>query len=394
MVKRTGLRRKVRLARHEKSYDAVVVGAGVIGLACAWRAAQRGLSVAVVDGEAPGSGASRVAAGMLAPLGEASWGEEALLELNLASARLYPDFAAELAEASGAAVGYRRCGALHVALDRDEAEELRRRHRLHLSLGLDARWLRPRECRGIEPGLATAVAGGVHARDEGEVDPGSLVAALVRALEHGGVELVAGDEAAEALLDGDRIAGVRTASGRELRAGATVLATGWWSGRAPWLPPHARPPVRPVKGQILTLRGDPRRPLCEGIVATQWVYVVPRADGRVAVGATVEERGADMTVTAGGVHELLREAYRVLPDIAELELGGAFAGLRPTTPDNAPVIGAGALDGLVLATGHFRNGVLLAPVTAEAVAATLAGEAPPGAVASLGVERFEGVASR
>ena len=381
------------MVRNDKGFDAVVVGAGVIGLASAWRAAQRGLRVAVVDREVPGSGATRVAAGMLAPLGEASWGEEALLELNLASARLYPDFAAELEEASGAAVGHRRCGALRVALDRDEAEELRRRHELHVSLGLDAQWLRPRDCREIEPGLATAVSGGVHARDEGEVDPGSLVAALVTALEREGAELITGDEVSEAILEGDRIAGVRTAAERELRAGHTVLATGWWSGRASWLPEEVRPPVRPVKGQILTLRGSPAEPLCAGIVATEWVYVVPRADGRVVVGATVEERGADLTVTAGGVHELLREAYRVLPDVAELELAGAVAGLRPTTPDNAPVIGPGALDGLVLATGHFRNGILLAPATADAVAAILAGERPPASAEALGVERFEGAAA-
>jgi glycine oxidase len=381
-------------ATHNDSFDAVVVGAGVIGLACAWRAAQRGLRVAVVDREAPGSGATRVAAGMLAPVGEASWGEEALLDLNLASARMYPDFAAELAEASQADVGYRCCGALHVALDRDEAEELRRRHELQRALGLSARWLRASECRELEPGLATAIAGGVHARDEAEVDPVSLTAALVRALEREGVEMIAGDGVAEALLDGDRIAGVRIADGRVLRAEATVLAAGWWSGRASWLPADARPPVRPVKGQILNLQGPADEPLCERIVATQWVYVVPRADGRVVVGATVEERGADTTVTAGGVHELLREAYRVLPDVAELELTGAFAGLRPTTPDNAPVIGRGALDGLVLATGHFRNGILLAPVTAEAVAAILAGERPLAEAGPFGAGRFEGVASR
>jgi glycine oxidase len=152
--------------------------------------------------------------------------------------------------------------------------------------------------------------------------------------------------------------------------------------------------VRPVKGQILTLRGSPDEPLCEGIVATDWVYVVPRADGRVIVGATVEERGADTTVTAGGVHELLRESYRVLPDVAELEFAGAQAGLRPATPDNAPVIGRGALDGLILATGHFRNGILLAPVTGDAVAALLAGGTPREVIAPLGAERFEGVASR
>jgi glycine oxidase len=368
-------------------YDALLVGGGVIGLACAWRAAQRGLDVGVIDRDAPGA-ATRVAAGMLAPVGEASWGEESLLELNLASARMYPEFAAELEEASGTPVGHRRCGALHVALDRDEAEELHRRNELQRSLGLDAEWLRPRRCRELEPGLSTACAGGVHARDEGEVDPRALHAALATAAARAGVRVTPETEAAEGLLEAGRLVGVRTACGRELRASEVVLASGWWSGVAPWLPPDARPPVRPVKGQILSLRGPGEEPLCERIVASQWIYVVPRDDGRVVVGATVEERGEDLTVTAGGVHELLREAYRVLPDVAELELTEVRAGLRPGTPDNAPVIGRGAMEGVVIATGHYRNGILLAPITAEAIASLLAGDEMPEPARRFGVERF------
>jgi glycine oxidase len=373
-----------------ESFDALVIGAGAIGLACAWRAAQRGLEVCVVDREAPGSGATRVAAGMLAPVGEASWGEEALLELNLASARLYPEFVDELEQKSGRAVGYRRCGALHVALDRDEAEELGRRHALQTSLGLDAEWLRPRQCRELEPGLATAVAGGVHAREEAEVNPRTLVSALVAANEREGVMVISGAEISGGIFEGERVRGVRTAEGRELHADEVVLATGWWSGRTAWLPEAARPPVRPVKGQIVGLRGPADEPLCERIVATQWVYVVPRADGRVVVGSTVEERGADLTVTAGGVHELLRETYRVLPDVGELELTDAVAGLRPGTPDNAPFLGRGGIDGLVLATGHYRNGILLAPITAEAIASLLAGDELPEPARRFGVERLEG----
>jgi glycine oxidase len=390
--------------RNSNSFDAVVVGAGVIGLACAWRAARRGLDVCVVDREAPGSGASRVAAGMLAPVGEASWGEEGLLELNLASARAYPEFASELEEESGLPVGYRRCGGLHVALDRDEAEELRRRYELQRSLGLEAEWLRPRGCRELEPGLSPAVTAGVHAPHEGEVDPRRLVAALVAAAERAGVTVLAGADVTDATVQSGRLVAVGTADGRELRAGAVVLAAGCWSGRARWLPPGAVPPVRPVKGQIIRLQGPPAEPLCERIVAGERVYVVPRDDGSVVVGATVEERGFDLTVTAGGVHELLREAYRALPDVAELELVEATAGLRPGTPDNAPVIGRAALDGLILATGHYRNGILLTPATADAVAALLTGEQLPAA-ARLGPERFaargarhasiaEGVAAR
>jgi glycine oxidase len=335
-----------------------------------------------------------VAAGMLAPVGEASWGEEALLELNLASARAYPAFAAELEEVSGLRVGYRRCGALHVALDRDEVDELRRRHELQRSLGLEAEWLPPGRCRELEPGLSPRIAGGVHVSAEGEVDPRTLVAALVAATERAGGEIVAGAEAVRPLIDGDRLRGVGTADGAELSAERVVLATGAWSGTGPWLPPEARPAVRPIKGQVLMLRAPSPDPVCERIVATEWVYIVPRADGRVVLGATVEERGFELTVTAGGVHELLREAYRVLPEIAELELTEAIVGLRPGTPDNAPLIGPGSIDGLILATGHFRNGILLAPITAHAVAALLAGDEPPPAAVPMEPVRLEEVPAR
>ncbi len=357
--------------KQSKSFDVIVVGAGVIGLACAWRAAQRGLEVLIVDREAPAAGATGVAAGMLAPIGELAFGERRLLEMTVASAELYPDFVAELERASGLATRYRRCGALHVALDRDEAAELRRRHELQLSLSLQAEWLTPSACRALEPGLAPSIAGGVHAPGEASIDPRSLCAALLAALEGEGVEVRGGTEVTEALIEGERIVGVRTAAGEELLAPQVVLASGCWSGSADWLPAAARPEVRPVKGQIVTLRGPATEPVCERIVASERVYLVPRDDGRLIVGATVEDQGFDTTVTAGGVHELLREAYRLLPEIAELELLNAAAGLRPASADNLPLVGRGALEGLVLATGHYRNGVLLAPLTAQQVAETL-----------------------
>lgn len=349
--------------------DVVVVGAGVIGLACAWRCAERGMRVKVIERRRPGAGASGVAAGMLAPVGEATWGEDRLLELALASHRLWPAFAADLARASDADVGYLGLGALHVALDRDEAADLRRRFELMESHGLEARRLAPRECRELEPGLGSAGGGGVHAEHEAAVDPRALIAALTTALERTGatIEIAA---ASEAVIDGERMRGVRTDDGREHLAQMVLLAAGSWSA-AEWLPPEARPQVRPVKGQILTLAGAPGEPVCERIVVTERVYIVPHADGRLIVGATVEEQGFDLRVTAGGVHELLREAYRALPEIAELELVETVAGLRPTTPDNMPLIGPGAIDGLMLATGHFRNGILLAPLTAQRIAASL-----------------------
>lgn len=366
-----------------RSYDAVFVGGGVIGLACAWRAAQRGARVVVLERASPPAGATNVAAGMLAPVGELTFGERGLLELTLAAARLYPEFVADLERASGAAVGYLRRGALHVALDRDEAEQRRRVHDLQRSLELEAEWLSPRRCRELEPGLTPSFRGGVFAAGEAAVDPRALAGALAGALSEAGGELRRGHEVTDGVWDGERLAGVRArplaadgspAGGpEEFRAESVVLASGAWSGATAWLPEAARPPVRPVKGEVVELRGRDGGAPCERIVCSERVYLVPREDGRLMVGATSEERGFETTVTAGGVHELLREAYRVLPDVAEMELVGATAGLRPGTPDNLPRVGPGAVEGLVLATGHYRNGILLAPLAAETVASLLAG---------------------
>ncbi|HEV7482104.1 MAG TPA: glycine oxidase ThiO [Solirubrobacterales bacterium] len=365
----------------QRGFDAIFVGGGAIGLSCAWRAARGGARVAVLDRAEPPAGATRVAAGMLAPVGELAFGEPELLEMTLASAALYPDFVAELETASGETTGYAQQGAIHIALDRDEAAELRRVHDLQRSLGLEAEWLPPRRCRELEPGLTPSFNGGVHAPGEAAIDPRALTRALLAALGEAGAEVRSGSEVVDGVFEGEHLAGVRTAAGEELRAEMTVLAAGAWSGQAEWLPEHARPPVRPVKGQIVELRGRDGESPCERIVASERVYLVPRPDGRLILGATSEEQGFDTAVTAGGVHELLREAYRLLPDVAEMELVDSMAGLRPGTPDNLPLIGPGAIEGLALATGHYRNGILLAPLTADAIAAVLAGEQLPEAVA-------------
>jgi glycine oxidase len=372
----------------QRSYDAVIVGGGVIGLCCAWRAVQRGAHVLVIDKGQLGTGATRVAAGMLAPIGELAFGEPELLKMTVAAAELYPGFVAELEEATSISTGYRRDGALHVALDRDEAAELRRVHELQRSLGLEAEWLPPRRCRELEPGLTPSFVGGVHAPDEAAVDPLRLAEALQLACgtERFRYSLT---EIEGLMVEEGRVVGVRTSHGAERRAASVVLAAGAWSGQPDWLPEEARPPVRPVKGQILTLRTRDGSAACERIVASERVYLVPRPDGRLLVGATVEEQGFDTAVTAGGVHELLREAYRLLPDVAEMELIETSAGLRPGTPDNLPLIGPSGLDGLIWATGHYRNGILLAPLTGYAVAELLATGELPEAVAAASPRRFD-----
>jgi glycine oxidase len=352
----------------KRDLDVVVVGGGVIGLSCAWHLGQGGAEVAVLERGEPGGGATRVAAGMLAPVGELTFGEPELLELTLAAAKLYPEFIAELEAATGESTGYEQLGALHVALDRDEAVQLRRVHDLQRSLELEAEWLPPRRCRDLEPGLTPSFHGGVFAAGEAVVDPRQLGLALVAGARAEGVEVRSGTEVVESVFEGERLVGVRTAGGEEVRADHVVLAGGAWSGGAEWLPEEARPPVRPVKGQVVELRSRDGEPAAHHILASERVYLVPRADGRLVIGATVEEMGFDTAVTGGGVHELLREAYRLLPDVAEMEWVGATAGLRPGTPDNLPLVGPGAVDGLILATGHFRNGILLAPLAAQAVA--------------------------
>jgi glycine oxidase len=370
--------------------DVVVVGGGLIGLSLAWRSRVLGLSAVVVDPN-PGAAASWAAAGMLAPVTEVHYGEEPLLQLNLASARRYPSFVEELEDLTGATVGYRTCGTLAVAADRDDLALLDELHGFQQRLGLDVERLSSRECRTLEPALSPSVRGGLFVAGDHQVDNRMLGAALIAACERSGV-IIERHSVDRVLVDGDRAGGVSLDDGRSINAGAVVLAAGCWSGRVEGIPPDARPPVRPVKGQILRLQGPVEPPFLthnvRGIARGSHVYLVPRASGRIVVGATVEELGYDTTVTAGGVHTLLRDAYELLPGISELALAETHAGLRPGTPDNAPLLGATVLDGLHAATGHYRNGVLLTPITADAMAELLATGTAPGLIEPFSPRRF------
>ena len=376
------------------AYDLVVVGAGVIGLSSAWRAAQAGLSVLVLERDRPGAAASGVAAGMLAPVTEADFGEEALLELNLRGRELWGGFAAELEELTGMPTGYADDGALVVAADRDDTEELQRLHEFQRTLGLDAEWLTPRRCRELEPGLAPRVGGAILAPQDGHVDPLAVVDALVCALTRAGGELIAGADVTALEVEGGRVTGVETAGGRGVDAGAVLVAAGAWSSAGGLGAECGAPAVRPVKGQLLELRvrRGQSRP-ARRIIRTPRCYVVTRGqseDGtRVVIGATVEELGFDTAVTAGAVFRLLEAAWEVLPEVGELELVSARAGLRPCTPDNAPAIGRGEPEGLLWATGHHRNGVLLAPLTARTVVDLLRGGELPDELRAFDPLRFD-----
>jgi glycine oxidase len=356
----------------------VVVGAGIIGLAVAWRAAATGRRVTLVDA-APASGASAVAAGMLAPVTEVHHGEEPLLQLTVAGARRWPGFAAELERATGQDLGYRRDGTLLVAFDADDKRVLDDLHRLYEQLGLAVTPLRSREVRAREPLLAPRVRGGLYAADDHQVDPRRVTTALLAACADAQVTLVR-QRAARVEHDGERVVGIGLDDGGSLGADTVVLAAGTGLGRLAGLPDGLLPPVRPVKGQILRLRTGPGEQLqrtVRGSVRGRPVYLVPRDDGEVVVGATQEELGDDRRVTAGGVRQLLDDAAAIVPGVDEWELVETATGLRPGSPDDRPVIGATSLAGLLLAAGHHRNGVLLAPVTADAIVALLDGTAPP-----------------
>jgi glycine oxidase len=365
--------------------DVAVAGGGLIGLSIAWRAARRGLSVTVVD-DAPGTGASAAAAGMLAPVTEAGYREEPLLRLGLASLERWPAFAAELEAAAGRPVGLRTVGTLVVGFDDDDVRALDALHAFQLELGLAAERLTPRNARHREPSLTPRVRGGLLVGGDHSVDGRAVHTALLAAAEATGVALVR-DRVSELVVDGGRAAGLRLTGGRTVAAGSVVLALGARSGQLPGVPPL---PVRPVKGQILRLAGADG--LLDGtvraLVRGRQVYLVPYGGDRLVVGATTEDRGFDPTVTAGGVHDLLHDAIDVVPGTSELELVETLARWRPGTPDNAPLLGPSSLPGLVLATGHHRNGVLLTPVTAEATAELLAGGALPGVAVPFSADRF------
>jgi glycine oxidase len=361
--------------------DIVVAGGGVIGSAIAWRAAAAGLNVAVVDPEC-GDAASLVAAGMLAPVSESLFGEDALLALNLLAVQRFPTFAAELEQVTGHAVGLRREGTLAVAYDPGDHAALVRLTVFRRSLGLDAEELDSRECRGLEPFLAPDVRGGFLFAGDWSVDNRRYAAALRQAMQAAGGRIVR-DRVVGVRIHGGRACGVRLAQGPvgSIDCDTVLIAAGYAADGIEGLPGALRAAVRPVKGQLLRLRLPAGMPpvISHTVRATVRgvdVYLVPRADGEMIVGATSEERGPDRTVTAGAVHDLLHDAMSVLPVTSELALAETCAGLRPGTLDNGPIVGATGIDGLLVATGHYRNGILLSPVTADAAVAHLTGQRP------------------
>lgn len=349
--------------------DVVVVGGGVIGLSIAWEAAAAGMSVTLADPR-PGRGAGWAAAGMLAPAGEAHFGEDALTMLNVAAARAWPSFAHTLQESSGRSVHYVDDGTLLIAVDASDRAASDDLLAHQLALGLDARRLSAAECRTAEPLLAPGIRGGADLSEDHQVDNRSVLEALVAACAAEGVTVVE-EEVSKVEVGDGCVTGVVLAGGHRCHAGAVVVAAGCHSGQLPGIPNPFLPPVRPVKGLTLRLRAGAGVPTLartvRGLVHGRSCYLVPRKDGSLVVGATVEEKGFDLSVQAGSVGDLLNDARMLIPTLAEYELFDTTTGLRPGSPDNAPIVGVTGLGGLLMATGHYRNGFLLAPLTADEV---------------------------
>jgi len=366
--------------------DVVVAGGGVIGSAIAWRAALAGLAVTVVDPD-DGVPATQVAAGMLAPVSESLFGEQDLLRINLLAVRRFPGFAAELEQATGQLTGLRDEGTIAIAYDPGDYAALIRLTAFRRQAGLAAQELDSRECRALEPFLTPDVHGGVLFSGDWSVDNRRYAAALRTAMDRAGVTVVK-----------DRVAsvheGVRLGGGDRIDCGTVVVAAGSRTGGIAGLPDPVAHAIRPVKGQLLRLRHPAGMPpvathTIRATVRGTDIYLVPRQDGELVVGATQEEQ-SDQRVTAGAVHDLLHDAMSVLPVTSELILAETCAGLRPGTPDNGPLVGALRDNSkIVMAAGHYRNGILMSAVTADAVVAQLTGAEPDPAWLPFRPDRFE-----
>jgi glycine oxidase len=328
---------------------------------------------------------------MLAACAEAEPGEDALVALGRESQARWPAFAAELEQASGIDVGLRPEGTLVLALTADDQARLNHQLVFQQKLGLPLQWISAAETRRREPHLAGKLAGAVFSPEDTQVDNRKLAAALRVAGEASGVGITEHRPVSAISSHAGRIDGVVLADGVKIAADVVVLAAGAWSRSIAGVPTELRPPVRPIKGQMLALRMDAAAPLLNHVVWAPGAYLVPRRDGRLLVGATVEEKGYDTSLTAGGVLTLLEAAWRAVPAVEELPIEEMWVGHRPGSRDDAPILGAGPIDGLIYATGHHRNGILLTPVTADAIARlVLDGVAEP-AIRPFGIERFGSV---
>lgn len=365
----------------------LIIGGGVIGLSIGWRLRARGEPVTLLERGETGREASWAAAGMLAPVSEVHFQEDVNLRLGQESLRLYPEFVAELEAFTGKEVGYRREGGISVSLHADDTAELRHHFEYQQALDLPVEWLSATEVQNLAPALSHNVVAAVYSPADHQVDNRKLVTVLRCAFVQAGGILHEQTPVEEVRLLEDGPPAVR-AGGREWRSEKLLLAAGSWSGMIPGLDGALRPWVRPVKGQILAVRAAPD--LIRHNIRTPDVYIAPRADGRLVVGATVEEMGYNADLTVGGVFELLRGAWRAIPGVYEMPIHEIWCGFRPGSRDNAPILGETEIPGFFIATGHYRNGILNTPVTAKYMSELILAGTMPEILAPFSPARFSG----
>ncbi len=370
-----------------RNMSVAIIGGGVIGLSIGWRLAAAGQRVSIFERDIAGRGATWAAAGMLAAGSEVEPGESTLFALLRQSQDMWPGFAAELAEASGVDPQLRTEGTITVALNADDLGRLRQTHALQKRLGVDAAWLTRDEALAREPALNPRLTGAVLVPGDHQIDNRILAQALKTAFTGAGGTLHEQVGAVGVRMVGGQAVGV-IADGIDHPADTVIVAAGAWTPDVTGLPIEALPPVRPVKGQMLALAMDPGAPILSHVLWTQKAYLVPRRDGRLLVGATTEERGFDTNLTAGGMLSLLESAWRALPGVEELPLVESWVGFRPGSRDDAPILGNTGIPGLILATGHHRNGILLTPVTARTIADLVLTGETDRAIAAFGLDRF------
>ncbi len=363
-----------------------IIGGGVIGLSIGWQLLRNGQQVEIYDSNKAGKAASWVSAGMLAPVSEAGFEEMELLNLNLESIKQFPKFAEELKEDSGIDIDFRTEGTMMIAVDRDQAEQLRRLYEFRKKIELPVEWLTGSEAREREPELSPAIKSAVWIPNDYQVDNRNLILALIEAVKKRGGTIHEHTPVESVSVTNDSISGI-TINGEEKTIKRVVLANGAWAREMKGLPDNVRPPVRPVKGQILTLRMTKEFTL-QKVLRSPKVYFAPKKDGRLIVGATVEEKGFETFPTAGGVKYILEEAWEAVPGIYDLPLEEINVGFRPSSRDNEPIISDTPVKGLYIATGHYRHGILLTPVTAYEMAGIILNDKPSELIKPFSLLRF------
>ena len=342
-----------------KNFDVAIAGGGLIGGAIALELAQAGLRVGVFDRAEPGREASWASAGILSPAPE-NPGAIPMVLLGKASLALYPEFVADVEEISGQSTGFRPKGTVEALFSRDAVRDLSTLIALHHGLGLKAEPLRAEDAREIEPALSPEIEAAALRPDEASIDNRALTKAVLQAAQDSGVEIFPAHAVEAIWREGGRCAGVKLHS-EKVSAKWTIIAAGSFSSQIEGAKAYA--PVRPAKGQMIALRADGLK--IERVLWSEKIYLVPRNDGRILAGATVEYVGFEKHVTAGGIEKILSAAIELAPGLASARIEETWAGLRPDSPDHLPILGPTDIDGLLVATGHFRSGVLLTPITAR-----------------------------